>query len=191
MNFNIFFAFLPWSFQGSLFFGIPAKIICDFRFTHINIRCPTRHSVVVHNRTNSYFMQNSEYNFFATSSHLIIFIIVETSFSHILKALFSCNDTHHAREFILKFSFYTPWCRVLLEKLTGLQLVKKSPMFYLTWRFITTFTSACHLSLSWASSIQSKSPTPHSQCLHIHIVVMLKDAPPTNRISTDYCSAEF
>ena len=24
----------------------------------------------------------------------------------------------------------TPWCRVLLEKLTGLQLVKKFPAFY-------------------------------------------------------------
>jgi hypothetical protein len=25
---------------------------------------------------------------------------------------------------------HTPWCRVLLEKLTGLQLVKKFPAFY-------------------------------------------------------------
>ena len=31
----------------------------------------------------------------------------------------------------------TPWCRVLLEKLTGLQLVKKFPAFYGTRRFIT------------------------------------------------------
>ena len=29
-------------------------------------------------------------------------------------------------------------------------------------RFITTFTSACHLSLSWASSIQSIPPPPTS-----------------------------
>jgi hypothetical protein len=29
----------------------------------------------------------------------------------------------------------TPWCRVLLEKLTGLQLVKKFPAFYGTRRF--------------------------------------------------------
>jgi hypothetical protein len=35
----------------------------------------------------------------------------------------------------------TPWCRVLLEKLTGLQLVKKFPAFYGTWWFITAFTS--------------------------------------------------
>ena len=31
----------------------------------------------------------------------------------------------------------TPWCRVLLEKPTGLQLVKKFPSFYGTRRFIT------------------------------------------------------
>jgi hypothetical protein len=42
----------------------------------------------------------------------------------------------------------TPWSRVLLEKLTGLQLVNKFPAFYGTRRFITTFTSARHLSLS-------------------------------------------
>ena len=56
----------------------------------------------------------------------------------------------------------TPTSRVLLEKLTGLQLVKKFPAFYGTRRFITAFTSARHLSLSWASSIQSKPPHPTS-----------------------------
>ena len=48
----------------------------------------------------------------------------------------------------------TPWCRVLLEKLTGLQLVKKFPAFHVTRRFITALTSLRHLSLSWASPIQ-------------------------------------
>jgi len=55
-----------------------------------------------------------------------------------------------------------PWSRVLLEKLTGFQLVKKFPSFYRTWRFITAFTSARHLSLSWASPIQSIPPRPTS-----------------------------
>jgi len=41
-----------------------------------------------------------------------------------------------------------PWSRVLLEKLTGLQLLKKFPAFYGTRRFITAFTSARHLSPS-------------------------------------------
>ena len=56
----------------------------------------------------------------------------------------------------------TPWCRVLLEKLTGLQLVKKFPAFHGTRRFITIFTSARRLSLSWASPIQSIYPHPIS-----------------------------
>jgi hypothetical protein len=42
----------------------------------------------------------------------------------------------------------TPWRRVLLEKLTGLQLVRKFPAFYGTRRFIAAFTSAQHLFLS-------------------------------------------
>ena len=58
--------------------------------------------------------------------------------------------------------FLTPWSRVLLEKLTGLQLVKKFHTFYGTRRFITVFTSVHHLSLSWASPIQSLSPHPTS-----------------------------
>jgi hypothetical protein len=47
--------------------------------------------------------------------------------------------------------------------LTGLQPVKKFPAFYGTQCFITAFTSARHLSLSWASSIQSISPYPTSR----------------------------
>ena len=56
----------------------------------------------------------------------------------------------------------TPWCRVLLEKLTGLQLVKKFPAFHGTRRFITVLTSVRQLSLSWASPIQSIYPHPTS-----------------------------
>ena len=56
----------------------------------------------------------------------------------------------------------TPWCRVLLEKPTGLQLVKKFPAFNGTRRFITTLTSVHHLYLSWASPIQYIYPHPTS-----------------------------
>ena len=56
----------------------------------------------------------------------------------------------------------TPWCRVLLEKITGLQLVKKFPAFHGTRRLITALTSVRHPSLSWASSIQSIYPHPTS-----------------------------
>ena len=55
-----------------------------------------------------------------------------------------------------------PRRRVLLEKLTGSQLVKKAPTFYGTRRFITAITTARYLSLSWANSIQSILPHPIS-----------------------------
>ena len=57
----------------------------------------------------------------------------------------------------------TPWCRVLFEKLTGLQLVKKFPAFHGTRRFITALKGLRHLSLSWASPIQSIYPHPTSR----------------------------
>ena len=56
----------------------------------------------------------------------------------------------------------SPRCRVLLEKLTGLQLVKKFPAFHGTRKFITALTSVRHLSLSWATPIQSLYPHPTS-----------------------------
>ena len=59
--------------------------------------------------------------------------------------------------FFLSVHGLTAWCRVLLEKLTGLQLVKKFPAFHGTRRFITALTSVRHLSLSWTSTIQSIS----------------------------------
>ena len=59
---------------------------------------------------------------------------------------------------LLTYLLFTPWCRVLLEKLTGLQLVKKFPAFHGTRRFITALTSVRHLSLSWASPTQSIYP---------------------------------
>ena len=55
----------------------------------------------------------------------------------------------------------TPRCRVLLEKLTGLQPVKKFPAFHGTRRFITALTSVRH-PVSWASPIQSTYPHPTS-----------------------------
>jgi len=42
----------------------------------------------------------------------------------------------------------TLWSRVLFEKLTGFQLVKKFSTFYGTRRFIAAFTNAGHMSLS-------------------------------------------
>jgi hypothetical protein len=50
--------------------------------------------------------------------------------------------------FTYRTYLFTSRNKVLLEKLTGLQIVKKLPAFYGTPRFIATFTSARHLSLS-------------------------------------------
>jgi len=61
-----------------------------------------------------------------------------------------------------KLYLLIPWCRVLLEKLTGLQLVKKFPAFHGTRKFITALTSIRQLCLSWASPIQSIYPHPTS-----------------------------
>jgi hypothetical protein len=41
----------------------------------------------------------------------------------------------------------TPWSRVLVEKQTVCQLVRKFSTFYGTRRFFTVFTRTCHLSL--------------------------------------------
>jgi hypothetical protein len=54
-----------------------------------------------------------------------------------------------------------PWSRVLLVKLIAFHLVKKFPAYCGTRTFITAFTSARHLSLSWANSIQS-IPSHHN-----------------------------
>jgi len=55
-----------------------------------------------------------------------------------------------------------PWRRVLLEKLTGSQLVKNFPAFYGTRRFNTGFTSARHL----------------SQINPVHVPIPLPEDPP-------------
>src|SRR5215472_5036932 len=73
----------------------------------------------------------------------------------------TANNYAKKDKFVLTY-LLIPWCRVLLEKLTGLQLVKKFPEFHGTRRFITALTSVRHLSLSWASPIQSTCPHPTS-----------------------------
>ena len=56
----------------------------------------------------------------------------------------------------------TPRGRVLLEKLTGSAASQEIPRIFGTRRFITVLTSAHHLSLSSANSIQSPQPPPTS-----------------------------
>ena len=70
------------------------------------------------------------------------------------------RTSHNIRLYLLTY-LLTPWCRVL-DKLTGLQLVKKFPAFHGTRRFITAPTSVRHLPLSWSSPIHSIYPHPTS-----------------------------
>jgi len=59
-------------------------------------------------------------------------------------------------------SLLTPWSTDLLEKLTGTAASQEIPRVFGTRMFITVLTSARHLSLSWANSIQSSQPLPSS-----------------------------
>jgi len=80
---------------------------------------------------------------FVTKRWLWVFSLSNIIHRHVLSVLAYSHTRSLAHSL-------TPWSRVLLQKLTGSQLVKKFPAFYGTRRFITAFTSACHLSLSWA-----------------------------------------
>jgi hypothetical protein len=51
-------------------------------------------------------------------------------------------------------SWLTPWSEVFLENWVVSHLFKKFPAFDVTWRFITVFTRARHLSVSWARWIK-------------------------------------
>ena len=97
-----------------------------------------------------------------------------TSFTAtILKYLSACSLANLSPYVTIDPSFPAPWHNayptpyllhgaVLLEKLTGLHLVKKFPTIHRTRRFITALTSIRHPSLSWASQIQSIYPHPTS-----------------------------
>ena len=66
-------------------------------------------------------------------------------------------------DIVSTYYLFTPWGRVLLEKLTGSAASQENPRIFGTRRFLTVFTSARHLSLSWANSIQSPQPPPTSR----------------------------
>jgi hypothetical protein len=80
-----------------------------------------------------------------------------SSKASVLQPRYSCFPASRHNTYILTY-LLTPWSRVLPEKLKRPELLKKLPAFYGTRRFITAFTTARHLSLSWARLIQSMPP---------------------------------
>ena len=76
--------------------------------------------------------------------------------------LINCFSLKYVCVCVVFLSLLTPWSSVLLENLTGFQLLKILPAFFGNRKFITAVTSVRHLSLSWASSIRFTHPHPTS-----------------------------
>jgi hypothetical protein len=81
--------------------------------------------------------------------------------SHIKQVTFQQGNKY--QDSLYESNKQTPWSRVLLKKLRVRSASQKFPAFYGTRRFITMFTRARHLSISWAQWIQSTSPNPISR----------------------------
>ena len=118
----------------------------------------------------SMFSECSLFFRFFSTKNLCVFLLLHTchiapslsSYSFRLPQYRNRSKINEILQSHLPPYLLTPWCRVLLEKLTGLQLVKKFPAFHGTRRFITALTSVRHLSLFWARPIQSMYPHPTS-----------------------------
>jgi hypothetical protein len=65
----------------------------------------------------------------------------------------------------------TPWSRVLVEKLTGFQVVKKLPAFCGTRRFITAVTSAHCLSPILSQLDPIHTLTSHFLKIYLNIIL--------------------
>ena len=101
-------------------------------------------------------------------------------FLHLVGIIFTTKELHILNHKQTVIPTHTPCSRVLPEKLAGPLLVKKFPAFYGILSFVTSFTRACHVSLSWARSIQSM-PTFH--ILNIHCNIIFPFTPRTSKWS--------
>jgi len=96
-----------------------------------------------------------------TQLQLIIIIIIIIVVIIIILDASTKSTLAYSLTYLLTY-LLTPRRRILLEKLTGLQLIKKFAAFYGTRSFITALTSVRHPSLPWASFIHSILPHPTS-----------------------------
>ena len=113
---------------------------------------------------------------------------VSTGFISLMTDILSlfCENCYELLSFIRELLTYlltyllTPWCRVLLEKLTGLQLVKKFSAFYGTRSFITAFKRPATYPYP-----EPARPSPHfpSQFLKINLNIILPSAPGSSKWS--------
>jgi len=79
----------------------------------------------------------------------------------VLYEMYNCLDQWFWKSFTYLLTYLlSPRIRVLIEKLTGFQLVKKFPAFYGTRRFITAFTSSCQ-------NCPYSEPSQSSSCPHL------------------------
>ena len=96
------------------------------------------------------------YLFTHSLTHLPTYLFITYLLTQLITHLLTQSLTHSLTYLL------TVWKALLLAKLTGFQLVKKFSLIYGNRRFIAAFTSARHLSLSSATSIQSTPTHPSS-----------------------------
>ena len=90
----------------------------------------------------------------------------------------------HGTETFFHTIYLTPCSKVLLEKVTGPQLVEKFPTFYGTQRFITTHTQQA---ATWPySELYQSSPGPPSHLVKIHFSIILPSMPGSSKVVSLY-----
>jgi hypothetical protein len=116
-------------------------VTSDAVFSGTNVTAAVAQMSLPKNSSDHYYYSQFNANFFRPTDIVSFHFLIPTLTAH------NSRHTNHLSAHCTSY-LLTPWSRVLLEKLTGLQLVKKFLTFYGTRRFLTAITSARHVSLS-------------------------------------------
>jgi hypothetical protein len=116
-------------------------------------------------------------------SLLLFFQNKETS---TIIVLYPCTHTRARIHKHTPWREVTLWNRVLLEKLTVTQLLKKLPTFYGTREFITVFTRNCHWTLSWATWILCIPSYSTSFKIHFNNILPFATKYPKHSLSVGF-----